>query len=229
MLGRGCVCLGYMVLSNPTPDFTLARQSTTPNLWPFLRVVLGLPKNWAKSTESSPKPLPTPEFPYGYHLAVPSHICCDEPVHCSIKSTVSVRARPWRCTFPCCCLAAQCVWLFAIPCTAARQASLSFTVSQSLLKLMFIESVMPSVGFDKRIMACIYHDSGGYRPVVIQTSFTALNIPWAPTIHPPCLYTLATIDLFPVSVAEAFPKCHRVRSIQYVVFSAWLLSLCSMH
>ena len=63
MLGRGCVCLGYMVLSNPTPDFTLARQSTTPNLWPFLRVVLGLPKNWAKSTESSPKPLPTPEFP----------------------------------------------------------------------------------------------------------------------------------------------------------------------
>ena len=71
---------------------------------------------------------------------------------------------------------------------------------------MFIELVMPSVGFDKRIMACIYHDSGGYRPVVLQTSFTALNIPWAPTIHPPCLYTLATIDLFPVSVAEAFPN-----------------------
>ena len=37
-----------------------------------------------------------------------------------------------------------CVWLFAIPWTAARQASLSFTVSQSLLKLIFIESVMPS-------------------------------------------------------------------------------------
>ena len=30
------------------------------------------------------------------------------------------------------------------PCTAAHQASLSFTVSQSLLKLMSIESVMPS-------------------------------------------------------------------------------------
>ena len=36
------------------------------------------------------------------------------------------------------------VWLFLTPWTAARQASLSFTVSRSLLKLMSIESVMPS-------------------------------------------------------------------------------------
>ena len=36
------------------------------------------------------------------------------------------------------------VQLFAIPWTAARQASLSITNSQSLLKLMSIESVMPS-------------------------------------------------------------------------------------
>ena len=35
------------------------------------------------------------------------------------------------------------VWLFATPWTAARQASLSFTISQNLLRLMFIESVMP--------------------------------------------------------------------------------------
>ena len=34
--------------------------------------------------------------------------------------------------------------LFATPWTAARQASLSFTISCSLLKPMFIESVMPS-------------------------------------------------------------------------------------
>ena len=38
----------------------------------------------------------------------------------------------------------SCVWLFATLCTAARQASLSITSSQSLLKLMSIESVMPS-------------------------------------------------------------------------------------
>ena len=36
------------------------------------------------------------------------------------------------------------VWLFASPGTAAHQASLSITNSWSLLKLMFIESVMPS-------------------------------------------------------------------------------------
>ena len=36
------------------------------------------------------------------------------------------------------------VWLFATPWTAALQASLSITNSQSLLKLMAIESVMPS-------------------------------------------------------------------------------------
>ena len=36
------------------------------------------------------------------------------------------------------------VWLLVTPWTAARQASLSITNSQSLLKLMSIESVMPS-------------------------------------------------------------------------------------
>ena len=38
----------------------------------------------------------------------------------------------------------SCVWLFATPWTAAHQASLSSTVSQNFLKLMFIESVTPS-------------------------------------------------------------------------------------
>ena len=38
----------------------------------------------------------------------------------------------------------SCVWLFATLCTVACQASLSFTISLSLLKLMSIESVMLS-------------------------------------------------------------------------------------
>ena len=42
------------------------------------------------------------------------------------------------------------VLLFAIPWTAAHQASLSFTTSQSLLKLVSIESVMPS----NRLILC---------------------------------------------------------------------------
>ena len=50
-----------------------------------------------------------------------------------------------RCLAPgfCCCSLSR-VWLFMTPWTAARQASLSFTISWSLLKLMSIESVMPS-------------------------------------------------------------------------------------
>ena len=41
----------------------------------------------------------------------------------------------------------SCVRLFATPWTAARQASLSITKSQSLFKIMFIELVMPSNNF----------------------------------------------------------------------------------
>ena len=45
----------------------------------------------------------------------------------------------------------SCVWLFATPWTAAHQASLSITNSQSLFKLMSIESVMPS---NRLILCC---------------------------------------------------------------------------
>ena len=38
----------------------------------------------------------------------------------------------------------SCVWLFVTPWTAARQTSLSITNSQSLLRLMSTESVIPS-------------------------------------------------------------------------------------
>ena len=44
----------------------------------------------------------------------------------------------------------RCVWLFATPWTAAREASLSNTNSQSLLKLISIKSVMPS----KNLILC---------------------------------------------------------------------------
>ena len=52
----------------------------------------------------------------------------------------------------------SCVQLFATPWTAAHQASLSFTNSQSLLKLMSTESVMPS----NHLILC--------RPLLLQPS-----------------------------------------------------------
>ena len=50
----------------------------------------------------------------------------------------------------CCCSVTQSVQLFATPWTAACQTSLFSTVSQSFLKLMFIESMMPS----KHLILC---------------------------------------------------------------------------
>ena len=44
----------------------------------------------------------------------------------------------------------SCVRIFVNPWTAARQASLSFTISWSLLRLMFVELVMPS----KHLILC---------------------------------------------------------------------------
>ena len=46
----------------------------------------------------------------------------------------------------------SCVQFFSTPWTAKSQGSLSFTISQSLLKLMFIESVMPSSNL---ILCCL--------------------------------------------------------------------------
>ena len=53
----------------------------------------------------------------------------------------NARTQRWR---PSAVQSPSCVRLFATPCTAAPQASLSITNSQSLLKLMSIELVMPS-------------------------------------------------------------------------------------
>ena len=56
------------------------------------------------------------------------------------------------------------VQLFATPWTAAHQASLSFTISQSLLKLMSIESVMP---FNHLILC---------RPLLLPAIFPSIRV-----------------------------------------------------
>ena len=56
------------------------------------------------------------------------------------------------------------IWLFAIPWTVARQPSLSFTISQHLLKLTFIESVMPSNHF----ILC--------RPLLLPSIFSSIRV-----------------------------------------------------
>ena len=58
----------------------------------------------------------------------------------------------------------SCVLLFSAPWTAARQASLSITNSWSLLKLMSIESVMPS----NHLILC--------RPLLLPSIFPSIQV-----------------------------------------------------
>ena len=68
------------------------------------------------------------------------------------------------------------VWLFAIPWTAACQASLSFTISWSLLKLMSIESVMPS---NHLILCCPFLLLPSVFPSIrVFSSESAIHIRW---------------------------------------------------
>ena len=68
------------------------------------------------------------------------------------------------------------VQLFATPWTAACQASLSLTSSRSLLKLMFIESVMPS----KHLILCrpLLFLSSVFPSIRIFSSESVLHIRW---------------------------------------------------
>ena len=63
------------------------------------------------------------------------------------------------------------VLLFATPWTAACQASLTFTISWSLLKLMSIESVMP---FKHLVLCC--------PPLLLVAKTAAMSCLW-PTVH----------------------------------------------
>ena len=67
----------------------------------------------------------------------------------------------------------SCVWLFEIPWTAARQASLSITNSQSLTKLMSIKSVMPT----NYLVLC--------RPLLLPPSiFPSIRVSWNESVLP---------------------------------------------
>ena len=67
----------------------------------------------------------------------------------------------------------SCVWHFVTPWTAAHQASLSITNSQSLLKLMSIELVMPS----SDLILC--------HPLLLPSIFPSIRVSfkWVSSLH----------------------------------------------
>ena len=89
----------------------------------------------------------------------------------------------------------SCAWLFATPGTVAHQASLSITISQSLLKFMSIKSVMPS----NRLIPC--------HPLLILPSIfprifsneSVLCIRWSN------IGSSASASVLPVNIQDWFP------------------------
>ena len=68
------------------------------------------------------------------------------------------------------------VWLFETPWTAACQSSLSFTISRSLIRLMPIESVMPS---NYLVLCCPLHILPSIFPSIrIFSNKLPLHIRW---------------------------------------------------
>ena len=88
-------------------------------------------------------------------------------------------------------------WLFATPWTAARQASLSFTISQSLLKLISIESVMPS----NRLVLChpLLLLPSIFPSIRVFSNELALLIRW------PKYWASASVSVLPVNIQGWFP------------------------
>ena len=91
----------------------------------------------------------------------------------------------------------SCVWLFATPRTATHQASLSITKSWSLLKLMFIESVMPS---NHLILCCLLFLLPSIFPSIrVFPSESVLCIRW------PKYWSSASASVLPMNSQDWFP------------------------
>ena len=98
---------------------------------------------------------------------------------------ITISSDPWL----------SCVWLFVTPWTAAHQASLSFTNSQSLLKLMSMESVMPF----KHLILC--------RPLLLLPSiFPSIRVFSNESIlHSRWAKYWASASVLPMNIQDWFP------------------------
>ena len=88
----------------------------------------------------------------------------------------------------------SCVRLFVTPWTAAHQASLSITKSQSLLKLMSIESVMPS----KHLILC-------HQLLLLLLSFPAsrsFQMSWFFTLGGQSIAISASASVLPMNIQD---------------------------
>ena len=97
----------------------------------------------------------------------------------------------------CYCLVTSHVWLFMTLWTTACQAFLSFTVSQSLLKLMSIELVMPSHHFN--LCHPLLLLPSVFPSIRVFSNESAFRIRW-----PKC-WSLSSASVLPVNIQGWFP------------------------
>ena len=132
----GTVTVSCRVDPRPTSDtkislLTLVPDATPPQLpW----------SSWAGCLRLC---VPPHNVPYLSLYLSDGHQVIFSPFHESVSAHLGLPCLTSSVTWGCC-SAAQLCRLFVTPWTAAPQAPLSFTVSQSLLTLMSLESVMPS-------------------------------------------------------------------------------------
>ena len=91
----------------------------------------------------------------------------------------------------------SCVWFFATPWIAARQASLSITNSPSSLRLTSIESMMPS----SHLILCLplLLPPSIFPSIRIFSNESVLRIRW------PKYWASASASVFPVNIQDWFP------------------------
>ena len=89
------------------------------------------------------------------------------------------------------------VWLFATPWTTAHQASLSITNSQSLLKFMSIESVMPT----NHLILChlLLLLPSIFLSIRVFSNESALSIRW------PKYWASGSASVLPMNIHDWFP------------------------
>ena len=89
------------------------------------------------------------------------------------------------------------VWLFVTPWTAACQASLSFTISQSSIKLMSIESMMPS----NHLILChpLFLLPSVFRGIRVFSRESALHIRWSK------YWSFSLTIILPMNIQGWFP------------------------
>ena len=92
------------------------------------------------------------------------------------------------------------VGLFGTQLTAAHQASLSFTSTQSLLKLMCIKSVMPS---NHLILCCPLLLSSIFPNIRVFSNESALRIRWPKVLE--LLQLQASASVLPMNIQDWFP------------------------